>query len=128
MAPITTLRNLILAALLCAISTTARSFQVNYYYDGGCSDYASQAPNVPNNAIYNWSWGGSGSANIANCDGYDICYCIFYTQPNGGGSRFEVDYGVCASNWPNGFKSFVCQYEQFKEGKRIVEGTAEGNL
>jgi hypothetical protein len=128
MAPITTFRNLILAALLCATLTTARYIQVNYYYDGGCADYASQAPNVPNDAIYNWSWGGSGSANIANCNGYEICQCTFFTQPNGGGARFEVDFGDCASDYPNGFKSFICEYAGFSKGKRSVGGTAEGNL
>jgi hypothetical protein len=128
MAPITTLLNLILAALLCATSTTAAYIQVNYYYDGGCTDYASQAPNVPNNANYNWSWGGSGSANIANCDGYDFCYCTFYTQPNGGGASRGIDVGGCASNYPQGYQSFTCEYGYFFKEKRSVGGTTEGNF
>jgi hypothetical protein len=128
MAPTTTIRNLILAAL-CATSATASYIQVNYYYDGGCSDYASQPPNVPYGSVYNWSWDHSGSANIANCDDYDFCSCTFFTQSNGGGPRYTVQPGSCATNWPYGFKSFECTYgNYFPKEKRSVEETVEGNI
>jgi len=103
---------LTLVSLLGATLATAANIQVNYYTDGGCTAYASTPPNTPTNGgCYNWQWTGSNSANIANCNGFRQCTCLFYTQPNCGGAVEAAQYGGnnCASNWGAGFVSFRCQ-------------------
>ena len=96
-----------------AVSASAANIHVNYYTDGGCSSYASSPPNVPTNGIscYNWNWTGANSANIADCNGFRQCSCLFFTQDNCQGAVQSVTYGGnnCASNWGHGFVSFRCQ-------------------
>lgn len=111
------LQLLALALFLFSIPTNADNrIQVNYYYDGGCSDFAVSPPNVPNalgsGDSYGYQWTYSNSANVANCDGYLVCVCLFYTGPNLEGSVQVADYGGhnCASDWGVGFQSFQCFY------------------
>jgi hypothetical protein len=111
-----TIRSLTLAVLLSSATlTVAQStyMQVNYYWDGGCTDYALSIPWPPDNEIYNYAYTNTNSANIANCDGYDYCECTFYAGPDGTGESWSASYYVaenCASNWGGGFQSFNCQY------------------
>jgi hypothetical protein len=98
----------LMAAL--AASASAAGIHINYYTDGGCSNYASSPPNVPiDGGCYNWQWNGANSANIANCD-YKECWCTFYTQPNCQGAAQALTYSGdnCASNWGQGYVSFKC--------------------
>jgi hypothetical protein len=108
-----TIQSLTLSVLLSSATLTVADYiQVNYYWDGGCSNYALDIPMPPNLSNYNYQYSNTNSANIANCDGYDYCYCTFYTQPDSSGPSQEVDYygGNCASNWGQGFQSFTCSY------------------
>jgi hypothetical protein len=84
--------------------------QVNYYWDGGCTDYALDIPNPPE-SMFDYAYTNTNSANIANCN-YGYCSCTFYTGPNGEGSSQTVTYPSpnCASNWGGGFQSFSCVY------------------
>jgi hypothetical protein len=110
--------------LLSSTPAVGQYIQVNYYWDGGCADFALDIPNPPY-GNFNYAYTGTNSANIANSDGYDWCYCNFYTQPNGGGAVEALDYygNNCASNWGEGFQSFDCSfgYNDYKE-KRTVTG------
>jgi hypothetical protein len=108
-----TIQSLTLSVLLSSATLTVADYiQVNYYWDGGCSNYALDIPMPPNNSNYNYQYSNTNSANIANCDGYDYCYCTFYTQPDSSGPSQKVDYygDNCASNWGQGFQSFTCSY------------------
>lgn len=121
-----TLRGLTLGVLFSSATLTVGQYiQVNYYYDGGCSDYAIDIPNPPNDSNYNYQYSNTNSANIANCDSYDYCSCNFYTQPNSSGPMEAADYygDNCASNWGGGFQSFTCVYGYNNDGyKRTVSG------
>jgi hypothetical protein len=111
-----TIRNLTFGVLLSsATSTVAQSLytQVNYYWDGGCTDYALDIPWPPNNQNFNYAYTNTNSANIASCDGYDYCECTFYAGPDSTGESWKISYfgdGNCASNWGAGFQSFNCEY------------------
>jgi hypothetical protein len=97
-------------AFLAFVPALASAMNVNYYSDGGCSNYVSSPPNVPaDGSCYNWQWSGSNSANIANCD-YGTCVCSFHVDANCGGPYEQIEYGVndCASYYGTGFQSFAC--------------------
>jgi hypothetical protein len=89
----------------------ASAIQINYYSDGGCSNYLVSPPNVPTDgSCYDYQFGGTNSANIANCD-YNACYCIFYVNSGCVGLQepTSVPSGSnCASNYGSGFSSFRC--------------------
>src|SRR6266699_2547802 len=82
------------------------AFQVNYYYDGGCSQYAATPPNVQlDESCYNYQWTNMNSANIAACDD-EYCSCCFYADGNCRGDCIPVNWAGsdCASNWGPGFQ------------------------
>lgn len=92
---------------------TASSMKVQYYTDGGCTSYAVETYPFANWDCYNYSWGGSNSANIAACNpDYQggICSCTFFTSSNCGGQGHTAEwrYSNCASNWGAGYKSMSC--------------------
>ncbi|KAI2629347.1 hypothetical protein GGS26DRAFT_592014 [Hypomontagnella submonticulosa] len=97
-------------ALVSLLACLGSAIQVNYYKDGGCSDYATSIKNVPSDgSCYNYEWNGSNSANIANCD-WPNCECIFFTDGNCQNPKYSAVWGSdnCASNWGGGFHSFTC--------------------
>ncbi|KAL5338889.1 hypothetical protein BJX70DRAFT_365424 [Aspergillus crustosus] len=99
------------AALLATLTSVSASIQVNYYSDGGCSDYLLSLYNVPNSdTCYDYAWGDQNSANIAACGNKNTCYCTFYTESYCKGVSQALTYGKdnCASNYGHGFKSFRC--------------------
>ncbi|XXG98463.1 hypothetical protein Hte_004787 [Hypoxylon texense] len=84
-------------------------FKVNYYTDGGCTDYLTSVFPFTDGSCYDYSYTGDNSANIANCDASN-CECIFYTQSGCGGASQTVRYNNanCASNFGRGFLSMMC--------------------
>jgi hypothetical protein len=100
----------LLPLLFIATSVTA-TIKVQYYKDGGCTDYAIEF-NPPNGgSCWGYEWGGTRSANIASCSGKNLCYCEFYSETNCNGGKWTAEYGHsnCASNWSGGgFKSMKC--------------------
>jgi hypothetical protein len=94
------------------------SLQINYYWDAGCTDYATQF-NLEADAqggCINGDVAGSSSANIANCNA-EYCICIFYELEYCGGQSWEVDvgYGVnpnCVNDGGSGVAvgSFECEF------------------
>ncbi|KAL0931333.1 uncharacterized protein CTRU02_214068 [Colletotrichum truncatum] len=97
-------------ALLTLLAHTGLGMQINYYTDGGCSQFTVSPPNVPaDGSCYNYSWSSMNSANIANCN-YPSCTCVFYEGSNCQGvMKFaSTQASNCASNWGRGFKSFAC--------------------
>jgi hypothetical protein len=129
------------AAILLASATAVlgQTISVNYYTDGGCTQWASTAPDVPFQSNYNWHTDGVNSANIAECT-YSYCICTFYTQPNSGGAQQSVSnngydgYPSCASNWSEGFASFWCSWGSITRRDEDcnevleIEGEKKGNL
>ncbi|RYP20882.1 hypothetical protein DL765_002532 [Monosporascus sp. GIB2] len=91
----------------------SRDAKIQYYYDGGCSNYAVEF-NVPSSTCYNYDWTNSNSANIASCDSmYKDCTCKFYEEKDCKGTlrtaQNDGPFGNCASNWGKGFKSVICR-------------------
>ncbi|KAH6990012.1 hypothetical protein EDB80DRAFT_882025 [Ilyonectria destructans] len=100
-------------------SVAAKSAKIQYYYDGGCSNYAVEfnveaftcmcvSPIFPtprtNRALYfleshadmlalhsNYGWGNSNSGNIAGCETGD-CTCTFYENAGCSGSSEITSY------------------------------------
>ncbi|KAH8660041.1 hypothetical protein BX600DRAFT_438266 [Xylariales sp. PMI_506] len=95
---------------------TASATNVQYYYDGGCSDYAVEIDNVyEDGSCFGYQWTGSNSANIATCS-ESVCQCTFYAQAGCEGLSEQAsivtgdpDAANCASNYGAGFQSFRCE-------------------
>ncbi len=91
-------------------ATAVQYLQVNYYWDGGCSDWANSLSitfNDPSRCIQ-YDIEGSWSANIAACKDWSWgCYCDFYSDANCKNHAGYVD-GVannkCANNGGKGFR------------------------
>ncbi|KAI1206001.1 uncharacterized protein F4807DRAFT_464009 [Annulohypoxylon truncatum] len=93
-----------------SLATAATAIQVNYYTDGGCTQFNTSPPNVPTDgSCYQYQFSGTNSANVANCD-HSVCECIFYTGANCQGAQdVAISPGDnCASNYGPGFQSFRC--------------------
>jgi hypothetical protein len=92
-------------------ATVFATMKIQYYNDGGCTDYAIEF-NPPNDgSCWGYQWPGTHSANIASCSGRNLCYCEFYSEDNCGGGQWTATYGQnnCASNWNGGgFRSMKC--------------------
>ena len=98
----------------------AANIQVNYYTDGGCSDYATsiEYSDTWDSGCYNYQWDGSNSANIAGCPSGDPCECYFWPEENCQGQAQGYVTSVplsinpsatnCASNWGVGWSSMRC--------------------
>ncbi|GFF26286.1 hypothetical protein IFM46972_01722 [Aspergillus udagawae] len=65
-------------------AATAATLQVNYYSDGGCSNYMTELKPSPSpTTCVDYVWGGSNSMNIAACTFPNgKCICTVYTQPH----------------------------------------------
>jgi len=104
---------LTLSAILAAASPIAGQLKVNYYTDGGCSQFRKSFFPVAYGGCINNDNSNSPSMNIANCDGFRACRCDFYVHDNCQGAVATVFYYTnypnnCASNYPSGFKSMKC--------------------
>ncbi|KAI2624160.1 hypothetical protein GGR54DRAFT_638039 [Hypoxylon sp. NC1633] len=89
-------------------------FKVNYYTDGGCTDYLVSIFPFTDDSCYGYQYTGDNSANIVNCDapaGSD-CVCTFYVQDDCLGAGQSVGYSGadCTSNFGRGFLSMRCLY------------------
>ncbi|RHZ46514.1 uncharacterized protein CDV56_103404 [Aspergillus thermomutatus] len=92
-------------------AATAATLKVNYYSDGGCSDYMTSLYPGSGWSCVDYVWSGSNSMNIADCTFPNgKCVCTFYTQPHCKGASQDVVYpnDNCASNWGRGFYSMKC--------------------
>ncbi|GKT90192.1 hypothetical protein Ct61P_08042 [Colletotrichum tofieldiae] len=95
-----------LTILVTAGSVAAKSAKIQYYYDGGCSNYAVEF-NVEAFTCIN-------SGNIAGCDSRTKdCTCTFYENRDCSGAKQITSYDGpcdnCASKWGKGFKSVRCR-------------------
>jgi len=102
---------LTLSAILAAASPIAAQLKVNYYTDGGCSQFRTSLYPFPNGQCFDFEYSQSPSANIADCAGYKTCRCDFYVHAYCQGGVDSVTYNTgdnCASNFPYGFKSMKC--------------------
>jgi hypothetical protein len=92
-------------------AVTASQIKAQYYYDGGCTDYAVEFY-PPVGGCYNYAWSSSNSANIAHVTGIDgTVRCTFFTQQDCKGASQITTEGTnqdCASNWGAGFTSVSC--------------------
>ncbi|TVY47285.1 hypothetical protein LCER1_G008519 [Lachnellula cervina] len=122
----TTISTFVLGAFLSTATSVAAGnyIQVNYYKDGGCKDFAAKIENPPQGKDYDYAYGGSNSASIANCNGYSYCECTFYTNQGSSGPSETANWGGsnCASNYGSGFKSFTCSYGSFIKREEEVSG------
>ncbi|KAF7588702.1 hypothetical protein BBP40_005302 [Aspergillus hancockii] len=89
-------------------SVSAAQLKVNYYSDGGCTNYLTSI--YPGNVqdCYDYDYSGTNSANIANCDGYQLCTCYFYSEKGCKGKEVWQPSYSCASNWGTGWASMKC--------------------
>lgn len=95
---------------LLSLAAAASAVQINYYKDGGCSDFNASPPSVPTDgSCYQWQFSGTNSANVANCD-HSVCQCTFYSGANCQGAQDVATSpgDNCASNFGPGFQSFRC--------------------
>ena len=98
-------------SLLATLATLSSAIKVQYYSDGGCTDYILELHPSTDGSCYGYNWNGDKSANIASCEGSSGCRCNFYSGDNCGGGQWTAEFGHnnCASNWDGGgFKSMKC--------------------
>ena len=102
----------LLLPLLVAMTSATK---IQYYKDGGCTDYAIEFKPPMDGTCWNYQWGGTHSANIAACTPLRYgCYCTFYQEADCSGGKWTVSVAGsggknCASNWAGGgFKSMQC--------------------
>ncbi|KAH6632525.1 hypothetical protein F5144DRAFT_534118 [Chaetomium tenue] len=104
------------ASALFATAVNAAHIKVNYYSDGGCSDYMISIYPSTDWTCYDYNWSGQNSVGIAECTFPNgVCYCDFYTHGGCSGASIGKslsysgsDPGWCASNWGHGFESMRC--------------------
>ncbi|KAJ0426180.1 hypothetical protein BJY00DRAFT_307679 [Aspergillus carlsbadensis] len=100
----------LLASLLALTAgTTAYELKVNYYSDGGCDDYVLSFWPGDIGDCYNYDYGGTNSALIADCKDYGLCDCTYYAERDCQGLSKMAGTGECASNWGGGWKSLKCR-------------------
>ncbi|KAB8234040.1 uncharacterized protein BDW43DRAFT_310713 [Aspergillus alliaceus] len=100
------LQPFILASVITAVS--AAELKVNYYSDGGCTNYLTSIWPGDVGRCYDYDYTNTNSANIANCNGYQLCTCSFYSEK---GCKGKEEYRIgssCASNWGTGWASMKC--------------------
>ncbi|KAL4910985.1 hypothetical protein BDW74DRAFT_172438 [Aspergillus multicolor] len=98
----------LLSALTVITAVSAYELKVNYYSDGGCSDYlVSVWPSVVGDC-YDYDYSGTNSANIADCKDFYACGCTFYQEKGCTGTESSPLTGSCKSNWGGGWKSMKC--------------------
>ncbi|KAI2637166.1 hypothetical protein GGS26DRAFT_588711 [Hypomontagnella submonticulosa] len=102
-------------AALDELAPRDNGFKINYYTDGGCTDYLVSIFPFTDDSCYGYQFTGDNSANIANCDapsGSD-CVCTFFVQDNCQGAGQSIGYSSgadCTSNFGRGFLSMRCTY------------------
>ncbi|KAI5464254.1 hypothetical protein BGZ63DRAFT_439431 [Mariannaea sp. PMI_226] len=90
-------------------NTPSSPIKVQYYSDGGCSDYTTEFYPSTDGSCYNYQVPNTGSGNIAGCNA-GICSCTFFEQPNcqGTQSNLAIFPDNCASNYGPGWGSVQC--------------------
>ncbi|KAI5456827.1 hypothetical protein BGZ63DRAFT_317520, partial [Mariannaea sp. PMI_226] len=88
-------------------------FQINYYSDGGCSNYTTQFNPSTDGSCYDYQADNVNSGNIVGCPTGGDCQCTFYEQKGCQGKHQQVmgvrwDAQDCASNWGPGWASVSC--------------------
>jgi hypothetical protein len=96
---------------LLAATVSAGKVKVNYYKDGGCTDWLASFNPADDGSCYNYALAGMNSANVVDCHELS-CACDFYPENNcNGKSRLaSTENGNCASNWGTGYRSMKCAY------------------
>lgn len=92
----------------------ANDWQINYYWDGGCSDYAGEADIGRKDGIltYNYYLAGTWSNNVVKCPGQNS-QCALFSGTNGGGNYLGTAYcgngsNNCVNNNGAGVRSMKC--------------------
>jgi hypothetical protein len=66
-----------------ALNARAVDLKVQYYKDGGCTDYAVSIWPGTSNKCYGYSYSNTNSANIVSCGGRGVaCTCYMFEQDN----------------------------------------------
>ena len=103
-----------LIPLLAALATVASATKVQYYRDGGCSDYAVELSPPSDGTCWGYQYDGTHSAKITSCTSPRTgCYCEFFQEEGCRGGKWTATTGTtnCASNWNGGgFKRLKCYY------------------
>lgn len=95
-------------ALATSLASLAASIQVNIFYAGDCTKYATSFNPYSNGDCYDYGWDDSNSDSIVDCDRFDTCECTFYTNYGCYGDEQTFSgTGGCASSG-GGFKSVSC--------------------
>ncbi|SCV30716.1 uncharacterized protein FFB14_03190 [Fusarium fujikuroi] len=101
-----------------ALNARAVDLKVQYYKDGGCSDYAVSIWPGTSNSCYGYSYSNTNSANIVTCGGRGVaCTCYMFEQDNCKGSSVRTvalsgSGSACVSNWGKGYRSMKCYTTQ----------------
>ncbi|KAF5708867.1 hypothetical protein FGLOB1_6237 [Fusarium globosum] len=75
-----------------ALNARAVDLKVQYYKDGGCSDYAVSIWPGTSNSCYGYSYSNTNSANIVTCGGRGVaCTCYMFEQDNSTGPSCKED-------------------------------------
>ena len=96
------------------LSKRSELVQVNYYWDGACSNYAAQVDYDSSWTCYNYYVAGSWSSNIANCYNGDNCQCWWFATSDCvrtscmGTSHYGPGGETCFDNQGQGVWSFTC--------------------
>jgi hypothetical protein len=92
-----------------------KSMQINYYWDGGCKNYAAQVDWQSNwYGCYNYYIPGTWSNSIATCRSANGCLCTFYSNSDctGGGTEWNAyrngNNVNCNNNGGLGVRSLRC--------------------
>ncbi|KAI1026532.1 hypothetical protein LB503_013568 [Fusarium chuoi] len=74
-----------------ALNARAVDLKVQYYKDGGCSDYAVSIWPGTSNSCYGYSYSNTNSANIVTCGSRGVaCTCYMFEQDNCKGSSVRT--------------------------------------
>ncbi|CEI63438.1 hypothetical protein FVEN_g41 [Fusarium venenatum] len=104
----------VLAVFAASVSAGIGDYaKIQYYYDGGCSQYATEFK-VGDFECINYDYGNTNSGNVAGCDSRNNdCECKFYQNRDCKGPLMRAGtdsvFGNCASQWGKGFKSVYCR-------------------
>lgn len=104
--------SLVLASIISA--AIAAEIKVNYFSDGGCSDYMITITPSTDWSCYNYEWSGQNSVGVASStfpNGTPICTYYVFADCQGASQTETGVHDNCASNWGHGFLSMRCGIE-----------------
>jgi hypothetical protein len=100
----------------------AKVLRVQYYTDGGCTEYLTSIEPIQS-SCYQYQYTGANSANIVQQDGSGnqnpLCY--FFSGPDCTGSWESVENDACASNYGVGWQSMDCYYVSHRGNSTELE-------